>query len=157
MFAFLGVIISVLVVVDYYTNRLTRVETVTKKYYIPTHNTVKYYIYTDKNQIQTENDFFENVNVGDKVSFQFTSIFNTDTNVTLKSSGLVRNYKLDSVYGWPLIIVASTFVTSLIVVIKTLGFRKGKREQKSNTVINIGVVNAFLCLMTLAVVLFNLL
>jgi len=156
MFAFIGIIIPILVVVDYYMERLSIDETVTNKYVVPMSSSIKYYIYTDKQQILTKNDLYDNLNVGDRVSFKLTSIFNTVTNVSYTANNSIRNYKLDSVYGWPLIIVLATFVTSFIVVYKTWGLKR-KRGIKSNLTTNIGVVNAFLCLMTLVVVLFKLL
>ena len=158
MFAFIGVIIPLLVAIDYYCNRLTIEETVKNKYIIaPMYNKAEYHIFTDRHHILTENSFYENSIIGDNLTFNYTPIFKTVTNVSYSIDDSIFDYKLNSVYGWVSIIVLITFVTSLIVLIKSWGRIKKQKLKKSDSLINIGIINAILCLMTLVAVLFRVL
>ena len=153
MFSILGVIFPVLIAIDYFLEPHAIDEAVTKKYYTPLYdNRIDYYIYTEKYNFRCDNIFFDNIDIGAQVTFKYTPIFNVFTNVSRRNADLIYTCELENVYGWSLIIATATFILSSILIIKLWGKRK---HIKYELVINMGLINTLLCIITIVAVLFQ--
>ena len=159
MFAFLGIIIPILASVDYFLPPETIDEVVINKYYDPASIHTKYTEYqfiTASYSFRSDITFYQNINIGDKVTYLFTPIFKTATNVIFNTRNIEYKCGFTNIYDWKFIIIVVTFLTSTFVVLKTRGWLRKKRNIKHNIITNIAIVNVFLCLMTLVAVLFHL-
>jgi len=158
MFAWLGVIIPVLIGVDYFCTLKTRDEVVINKFYQSWDNMahVDYHLFTDSYHFLSDNAFYENTNVKDKVTFSYTPIFKTVTSVSHMSGQDVYVCKPPNIYGWPLITAGLTLFCSIIVVVKNWGWRKKRKYYRFDAVANLGVVNIFLCAITIVAILFRI-
>ena len=160
MFAIMGVIIPMLVIVDYYCKRrIIEEPVIIKNIVAPMYDNIEYHIFTDNHHIKTESEFYDNTNIGDIITFHFTAIFKLVTNVSSRKDGYTIIYTLSSIYGGVIVIVivVLTFVTSAVFLIKTWRQIKNREYIKSNFLINLGIINAFMCLMTLVAVIFHVL
>ena len=156
MFAWLGFIVPISIVADYYATPQTKDVIVTNKYSQVMNNQVEYHFITDSYQFLANNVFYENTNIKDKIIFYRTPIFKTITSVSHKVGQNVYICKPDNIYGLPLIVAGVTFICSVIIIIKTLGWKRRREHVKYDSVINLGVVNAFLCVITIIAVLFRI-
>ena len=158
MFAWLGVIIPVLIGVDFFCAPKTKDEVVTNKFYKSWDNMhhVEYHIFTHSHHFLSDNAFYENTNVEEKVIFHHTPIFKMVTYVSHEVDGGIYKCKLNSIYGWPLIVPCSTLICSIIIVIKTWGWKRKRKYLKFDAVANLGIVNIFLCAFTIVAILFDL-
>ncbi len=158
MFAIMGIIIPVLIGVDYVLEPQTNYEIVNNKFYeILSNNNIEYLVFTDFRRLNTSSTFYDHVNEGDQLTLYHTPIFHTTTLVTFQSNSNEYKCKLFSIYGWPLLAVVSTFVCSIILMMMTGQKRKKNNDYvKYDSVINLGVINAFLCIFTLIAILFHI-
>jgi hypothetical protein len=158
MFGWLGIIFPVLIVVDYFSGPKTNDEIVTNKYYVVMDhlNHIEYHFLTDSYRFISDVGFFENTNIEDRIILYRTPIFKTVTYVSSKVGQSVYVCKPPSIYGWPLIIAALTFILSILVIIKTWNWQRKRKFTKYDSVINIGVVNLFLCTITIVAILFHI-
>ena len=153
MFAFLGVIFPILICIDYFVEPLEKEELViNKSIYQLTSDYYTYYVYTDSYRFRSNLIFFENVSKGDIVTFQYSPIFSVLTNVMAYESDLVYICELGNVYGWLLVFAGATFILSAMALIKTNNKRK---NDKNDSLINIGIINALLCIIIIVSVLFQ--
>jgi len=150
MFAFLGVFISILLVVDYYSIPQTINEPVRNKYYEVTDRVsdIKYHILTDSYNFIYNIDFYENTTIKDQLTFTLTPIFKTVTQV---NHSVKKKYvcKPHNIYGWPLIVVGLTFFCSVYLIIRLWGWMRKRDRINYDSVVNLGLINAFLCLMVI--------
>ncbi|MDR2914122.1 MAG: hypothetical protein LBV74_04725 [Tannerella sp.] len=158
MFAFLGVIVPILIGVDYFIVPETQDETVTNKFYqvMDNLNQIEYHFFTDSYRFISDIVFYENTDIGDQIILYRTPIFKTITNVSHQAEQGVYICKPTSIYGWPLIVVGLTFICSLIMIIKTWGWIRKRNHVKYDSVVNLGVINAFLCVITIIAILFHI-
>ena len=159
MFAWMGIIIPILIGVDYYCDPQSHEEKVTNKFYKSWDNMnhVEYHIFTDFYHFLSDNAFYENTVIGDKVTFYYTPIFKTITDVSRNANSNVYVCKPDNVYGWPIIVAGLTFICSIIVVILNFGWRRKRKYLKFDAVTNLGIVNMFLCAIIIVAILFRIL
>ena len=158
MFAWLGVIIPVLIGIDYFYVPQTKDEVVTNKYYRSWDSMfhVDYHIFTNSYHFLSDNVFYENTNIDDRITFYYTPIFKTVTFVSRKAGANVYVCKPSNIYGWPLIVAGMTLICSFIIVIKTWRWQKRRKKLKFDLVANLGVVNIFLCAITIVAILFRI-
>ena len=151
MFAFIGVILPVVIVVDYFNETQTKDEIVTNKYYqvMDNLNQIEYHFFTASYRFLSDNIFYENTNISDRIVFHHTPILKTVTSVTHRSGRTIYTCKPNNVYGWPIIIVGITFICSLIVIIRTWGLLRKNKNIKYDSKVNLGIINAVLCLITI--------
>ena len=154
MFAYMGVIIPVFVGIDYFTAPKTKNEIVINKYYEVKNNLnqIEYHFFTESERFLSDIIFYENTDIDDQVTFYYTPIFNSVTKVT-NGSYMCEPH---GIYGWWLIVIGLTFICSAVVVIKTWGWIKKREHVKYDSVVNWGVINAFLCIFTILVSLFHI-
>ncbi len=154
MFAILGIIIPVLAGVDYILEPYTRNETVSNKFYqvMNDHDNTEYHIYTDTYHFIASTAFYEHTDIGDQVTYYYTPIFKTLTDISHQAGQNVYVCKPFSIYNWPIVAPVLTLVCSTIMLIKT----RRKKPLRYEPVINLGVINAFLCVFTLVFVLFHI-
>lgn len=153
MFAFIGMILPLVIGVDFFLNAQTKEEIITSRYYEVMDNLhIEYYLHTDSYRFLSDVLFYENTKVADQVTFHRTPIFKAVTSVSHQSNKLVYTCKPTNIYGWPLIIVMVSFVFSVILIIKTWGLIRKHEIIKYNSMVNLGIINAILCIfMILAV------
>jgi len=158
MFAFLGVMIPFLIVVDYFCTPLTKDEMVTNKYHILTNNLnqIEYRFYTDTYHFFSDVGFYENTNIKDQITLYYTPIFKSITYVSHKVGQSVYVCKPSNVYGWPLIVAGVTFICSIIILVKTWGRKRRHESIKGDLMVILGLINAFLCAITIVATLFNI-
>ena len=84
MFAWLGIIIPILIGVDYFCVPKTKDEIVTNKFYKSWDNMIhaEYHLFTDSYHFLSDNAFYENTNIKGKITFYHTPIFETVTFVS---------------------------------------------------------------------------
>ncbi len=160
MFAFLGVIVPGLIGVDYALKQKTKEDTVVNKFSKITGsiNGVEYHLYTNKYHFISDVAFFDHINKGDRVTYYYTPIFKTITDASYTLGETVYSCKPVSIYGWPVIVAGLTLLCSTILLIGTRDARQNLKRHhslKSDSMVNLGVVNAFLCLFVLVSILFH--
>jgi len=157
MFAYLGLIISALVAIDYicyeFYNPQTKNEIIANRYYKVTDNInrTEYYFFTDSYHFLSKANFYEKTNIGDDVTIHFTPIFKTIIKVSNTAKQGI-DCKPFNIYGWPLCVVGLTFICSLIVIVRTWGWKKKRAHFKYDKIINFGAINILLCIITLVAV-----
>ena len=158
MFAFMGLIIPVLIGVDYFLDPQTKDETVVNKFYQVRDNLnqIEYFFFTDSYRFLSDIDFYENTKVDEQITFHVTPIFKAVTFVTSTTAQSVYTCRPHNIYGWPLIVVGITFICSIVMVIKTWGWVKKREYVRYDSIVNFGVVTSFLCLFTILVSLFHI-
>ena len=154
MFAFIGLFFTILIVVDYYCVRHSKDKSIINRYYKITDNLnhPEYHFFIDSYRFTSDVVFYENTNIGDNVNVQFTPIFKTITNVTHGDYECNPN----NLYGWPLIIIGLTFFCSSYVILKTWGWMKKRIYVKYDSVVNWGIINFILCIITLIFIFFHI-
>ena len=162
-FAILGVIFPILLGVDYFCAPLVKTETVINKYYkvIDNLDNIEYRFFTNTDDFLSDISFYNNTNIGDPVTYYISPIFKT---VTLVSH---QDYKCNpkNIYGLLLIIIGISFISSICIVCKTWGWKRkmelpGARNSfnsSNNFIVNWGIINAVLCLISLLIILSSLL
>ncbi|MDR1171085.1 MAG: hypothetical protein LBL24_01385 [Bacteroidales bacterium] len=157
MFAFLGVIIPVLAGVDYFLLPETKDEIVTNKFYQVKDNlNFEYHFFTESYRFISDIVFYENTNIDDRITLYHTPIFKAITNVSHPVEQGVYICNPANIYGWPFIVVGLTFICSLIMIIRTWGWIQKRNHVKYDSVVNLGVINSFLCVITIIAILFHL-
>jgi hypothetical protein len=158
MFAFLGTIIPILIGVDYFLVPETNDAIVTSKFYqiMDNLNQIEHHLFTDSYRFISDIVFYENTETGDQVTLYRTPIFKTATNVSHSVAQTVYICRQPSIYGWPLLLVGLTFIFSLTMMIKTWGWIKKRNRVKYDSVVNLGVINAFLCVIIIITILFHI-
>lgn len=159
MFSFIGMILPVVICVDYFCASQTKDEIVTNKYYqvMDNLNQIEYYFSTDSHRFLSDIIFYENTNIGNQIIFHRTPIFKTVTSVSHQSGRLVYMCKPTNIYGWPIIIVGLTFICSIFVLIKTSKKSKKTVYFEYDSKVNMGIINAILCLFTIIATFFHML
>ena len=159
MFALLGIIIPALIGIDYYCAPKTKDEKVINKFYKSwdNMNSVEYHILTDSYRFLSSEVFYEHTNIDDKVTLHLTPIFHTFTFVSHMASQDIYTCKPDNIYGWPIIVAGLTFISSLFFLIKAWGWKKThSKYHRFGFVANLGLVNLFLCAITIVAILFRI-
>jgi len=148
MFAFLGVIIPVIIGVDYFSTPQTKIERVKNKYYQVTDQMShgEYHIITDSYHFHYDLIFYENITIKDHLTFYLTPIFKIVSKISHRTDRQEYICKPQNIYGWPLIVVCLTFIFSIILIIKLWGWKKNHNRIKYDSLVNLGVINVFLCL-----------
>ena len=154
MFAFLGIIIPLLLGIDYCCKQHSKNETVTYKYCVTFDNTVFRRIYTDTfHDFFCDSDFYDNTNIGDKVTYSVTPIFSLYTNVSILTNSRVYICILSRVYIWLFILSFITVTLSIIVIIRTDESERNHKSTKFDYVVNIALINTLLCIIIIVAVL----
>ena len=153
MFALLGIIIPALIAVDNLFEPYTNEEVVKNKFYLKSHTKLDYYIQTENHRFRSDIAFYENSDIGDTIAICNTPIFDVSTNVSKVKDNVVYTCNIDSVYGFLLIIAGIIFFLSIFIFIKI--WRNKHNVQKYDQIINIGIVNAILCIIIVVAVLFQ--
>ena len=157
MFAILGVMFPCLIGIDYALKQKTMEDTVTNKFYKVTGNIngTEYHIYTGSYHFISNQIFFDQINKGDNLTYFYTPVFRTITDVSYQVGQNVYQCMPAGIYGWPIIVAALTLLCSTILLIKT---RTGKsyNVSKFDSMVNLGIVNAFMCVFVLIAVLFHI-
>ena len=158
MFAYLGVIIPCLIVVDYFCAPQIKDEKVTNKYHMVMDNLnhIEYHFFTDSYRFLSDKSFYENTNIKDNVTFYYTPIFNSVTYVSHVVGQGVYVCKPSNVYGWPLFVAGITFICSIIILVKTIGRTKKRESFKGDSMVIMGLINAFLCSITIIATIFQI-
>ena len=158
MFAIIGVILPIVIVADFFYAPQTKDEIITNKYYqvMDNMNQIEYYLYTGSYRFLSDIIFYENTNISDHITFNYTPIFKTVTSVSRKNNQLVYTCKQQSIYGWPIIIVALTFICSLIVIIKSI-LRKKPDDIEYDSKVNLGIINSIMCVFIILATFFHIL
>jgi len=159
MFAMIGVILPILIGVDYFCMTQPKEEIVTNKYFhvMENMNKIEYYFYTSSHRFLSDIIFYENTNVADPITFHRTPIFKTATSVTHRSGQLIYTCKPPNIYGWPILIMVLNFICSIIVIFKTRMLLKKTENIEYDAKVNLGIINAILCLFTIVATLFQML
>ncbi len=154
MFAFLGIIVSVAIGVDYMLKPQIKREILKNKFYqiVEDQNRVKYSFYTDSYHFTGNSGFYDHIEKGDTLTYYHTPILKTLTDVSYQSGENTFVCKPISIYGWLLIMPCLLLVLSVILLVKT----QRKKIVKHDPIINLGIINAFLCIGTLIFTLFHI-
>lgn len=159
MFAFLGIIFPVLLIIDCrFLEEQTNDEIVTDKYYKlrDNLNSIEYFIFTDSYRFLCDDVFFEHINKDDNIKIIRTQIFKTVTSVTYRKDFKVYKCNPTNIYKWPIFIVALTFICSIVTLIILCKWRKKREYIQSDSAINFGIFNALLCLITIFAAIFQI-
>ena len=158
MFAFLGVIIPIVIGVDYFSPPQTKDVIVTNKFsfVIDDLNHLEYHISTESYAFRTNVIFYENTKIQDHITLVCTPIFKTVTNVITHAKQSDYNCKPNGVYGWPLVIVCLTLMCSAIYMIKTWGWIRKRKQIKYDSIINLGIINSLLCIFIIIAAFFGI-
>jgi len=159
MFAFLGIIFPVLIVIDgRFLERQTNEDIVRDKYYkmIDNLNHIEYFIFTDSYHFISDYVFFEHINKNDAIKISRTQIFKTVTNVSFVKNREVYMCIPSSIYGWPIFLVGLTFICSFISFIQIYRWFKKRDFIKNDSLINLGIFNAIICLFTIFTAIFQI-
>jgi len=158
MFAIIGVILPVVIGVDYFYAPQTKEEQITYKYYqiMDNMNHIEYYFHAGPYRFLSDIIFYENTNVNDRVTFHYTPIFKKVTSVSSRNNRFVYTCRQQSIYDWPILIVGLTFICSIFVIIKTVLMKKTKDVVYDSNV-NFGIINTILCLFTILATYSNIL
>jgi hypothetical protein len=153
MFAMLGVMMPVLIGVDYVLTPKTQNEAINNKFYLLQNEQeyTQYHLYTESHHFTANAAFYDNAEIGDTVTYYYTPIFHTLTDVSRRENQNIYICKQFSVYGWPLIVTMLTLICSIVLLIRSRRILTHQYE----SVINLGVINAFLCMFTIILVLFH--
>jgi hypothetical protein len=154
MFAILGIAVPLTVGVDYVLVPKTTGGVLTNKFYQITNDQdhIKYSLFTDSHQFNAGVNFYEHIQIGDQLTFYNTPILEILTGVSYQS-GHSRYVCIPfSIYRWPVFIPFLTLLCSSIIIIKTQRHKPVRFEP----VINLGIINAFLCLFTIAFAFFKI-
>ena len=159
MFAFLGAVIPIVIGVDYFCTPQTIDEIVTNKFYvvIDQMNQTEYHVSTRSYHFVSNIIFYENIGIEDHITLQCTPIFKTVTNVIKHADSVDYNCKPSNVYSWPLIVVVITFACSIIFIVKTWGWIRKRKQIKYDAVVNLGIINALLCMFVIFATFFRML
>jgi len=161
MFAFLGVIFPVLIVIDCrFLDQHADNEIVKDKYYKLRDNLnhIEYFIFTDNYHFLSDLVFYEHLNKGDGIKIFRTCIFRTVTDVTYRTGQADYKYKPTNIYNsWLIVVVGLTFICSLITIIITSMWIRKRDFSKNDPVITFGIINAIMCLITIFAALFPML
>ena len=159
MFACLGIVIPVLIVVDYFNVPQTKEEVVVNKFYQITNgqHQIKYHIYTDSYHFVSDATFYENTNIDAYATLVRTPIFKTVTSVISYVDRIEYKCNPHSIYGWPIIIAILTLIFSVILIIKTWSWIRKHKHIKYDKVINLGIINAMMCAFIIVAVFFRIL
>ena len=158
MFAFLGIIFPVLIFTDcFFLEIKSNDERVIDKYYKLRDNLnhIEYFIVTDSYHFLSDDVFFEQINKDDDVKISRTHIFKSVTYVSFTKGCDVYNCIPSNIYGWPIFFVGLTFICSFISLIKINKWLKKSDFIKNDSVINFGIFNAIICLITIFAALFQ--
>ena len=158
MFAFLGVIIPVLIGIDYFCPPKTKDEMIIDKFYkTMDNNYVEYHILTNTFHFLSDHAFFKNTNINDKVTLCHTPIFKHVTRSSYTSGTNIYVYEPDTIYWLPLIFLfCLTSILSVIFFIKTWNWkRKNFYRRKYDSTVNLGVAIAFLSIFIIVAILFK--
>ena len=158
MFAFLGIIFPVLIGIDYFSETQTTDEIVRDKYYklMDNLNHIEYCFFTDSYQFLSDKVFYDHTNKDDMVTLTRTRIFQTVTNVSHSTGKNVYNYKPYNLYGWPITFTFLTFILSIALLIMIWFWLNKRNHIKYETILNFGVLNSIICLITIIATLFHL-
>ena len=158
MFAWLGIILPIFIGIDFFSKTLTKEETVTNKYYqiVDSQNQREYYFHTTSYQFLSDIIFYENTNISDRIILHRTPIFNIVTSVSHRVNNLVYKCKPNNIYSWPLIIVAMTFIFSVIMSIRTFSMIRKQEYIKYDAMINLGIINSIFCIFIIVATLFHI-
>jgi len=159
MFAYLGIIFPVLIFIDYSVfEQSVRNENVVEKYYKlrDNLNSIEYHIYTNSYHLLSDQIFFEQINKNDNIKIFRTKIFKTVTNVTIRKDFAVYKCNPTNIYNWPIFIIGLTFICSTITLFLVYFFNKKRDAVKNDTIINFGIFNAIICLITIFSALFQI-
>ena len=153
VFAILGVITPIAIGADYILKQQTKSEVLNNKFYqMAGGQQIKYNFYSDTHQFSGNvADFYEHINIGDTLTYYYTPIFNTLTDVTYQSGLSMYVCQPTGIYGTMLIVPVLSLICSTILLLRT----HKKKYVKYEPIINLGVINAFLCILTLAFSLFH--
>lgn len=154
MFALLGIFIPVLIGIDYMLAPKTLTETVNNKFYLVRDDKdyTQYHFFTESHHFIANTLFYEHTEIDDEVTYYYTPIFHTLTDVSHQVDSNVYICKPFNIYNWPVIIAVLTLICSTILLIKT----RRKHTSRYESVINLGVINAFLCIFTIMVTVFHI-
>jgi len=158
MFALLGIIFPILILIDYsFLERKSNQETTREKYYKlrDNLNAIEYFIFTDSFHFLSDQVFFEHINKDDDIMIYRTKIFNTVTDVSFRKDFKVYKCRPTNIYHWPIFIVGITFICSLLTILKTHKWIKKQDFAKNDSVINLGIFNAIICLFTIFFTIFQ--
>jgi len=157
-FAFLGLMISIVIAIDYYCVPFTKDEVISNRYYKVTDNLnrTEYHFFTSSCRFLSDVNFYEKTSIGDNVTIYRTPIFNTITNVSRDTGQRIYTCKPMSIYGWPFIVVGLTFICSVIMVFRTWGWMKKRVHKRYDSVVNLGIINSILCIITLIAIFFHI-
>ena len=159
MFALLGLMLPIVIGVDYFCKTQTKEETVSNKYYqvMDNLNQIEYYFQAGSHRFLSDIIFYENTNVADQITFHQTPIFKTVTSVTYAAERFVYTCKPNNIYGWPILIIGLTFIGSVFVIFKTIGKTKNNGNIEYNAKVNLGILNAILSIFTIVATFFHIL
>ena len=152
-------ILPIIIGVDYLCTQQTKDEIITNKYYQVMDNMsqIEYYFFTESYRFLSDVIFYENTNISDRITFHRTPVFKTITSVTKQSGQFVYTCKPTNVYGWPILIVGLTFICSIIVFFKTNSLLRKSEYIEYDSKVNLGIINAILCLFTIIATFFHIL
>jgi len=156
MFAYLGVVFPVLIGVDYFIDPLEENEAVANMYYKQVYGKVVYHVYTDSYHFISDYNFYSNTAIGDIITFHYTPIFNSVTNVMREAGDVLYKCNINNIYSGLLVFVGLNFVISIFVAIKTWGLIRKQKRIKFDLAVNLGIFNALLSMMTLVTILFQM-
>ena len=159
MFAFLGVMMPVIIVVDYFCNPKMKDEVVINKYYhvLDNMSQMEYHFFTGSYHFLSDVIFYENTNIEDHINLICTPIFKTVTHVTNRTEKVEYKCKPHSVYSWPILVAGLTFVFSIIWMTKTWGWFRKRKQIKYDSIINVGIMNAIMSFFIIIATFFNIL
>ena len=158
MFALLGLLLPPVIVADYFLQPEIDEAVVTNKYYqvLDDINKVDYFFYTGTYRFVSDIIFYENTNISDNIFFNRTPIFNTVTSVSHQSQRVIYTCKPNNIYGWPMGVVGLTFICSAIYLIKTWIGKRKREYLKYDSIVNLGIINAILCVFIIVAALWHI-
>jgi hypothetical protein len=114
----------------------------------------EFHIYTDTHSFVCDYNFYSNTAISDKVTYKVTPIFRLSTNVAgVGGDTAVYKCVVWDIYIVVFIMAFVTFLISIIIISKTWGWERNINNIKFDYLVNIALINAFICIITVLIIL----
>jgi hypothetical protein len=151
--AFLGIIIVLLVGIDYFLDRDVQNDTVVLKYREVINNEFAYNIVTETYSFKTTQEIYDKTSVTMSIDICKTRLLKSSTFVIIRiDNGAFLSWQVENIYLIPFVMIyILTLVLSVMFILKTRNHRKISYNEN---VLNLGIINSILCIITLGLILF---
>ncbi len=144
-FAIMGSIFSLLIGIDYCLPQKIESEVLLNKTHTVSYRPI-YQLYTESHYLEVNADFYHYTVIGSPLIFYYTPVFSTLKRITYHAGAEEYVNKPGSIYGWPIVLPLLTCICSVVFL------RQYKKmiQIKPEWMVNLGLVNLFLFVFTIA-------